>query len=232
MARMQLFAAFQDHAVELAVVHQQVGDLLLEAHFAAQRVDFVAHVLDHAGQAERTDVRLADVEDLVRCTGFDELVQYLAAVVLRVLDLAVELAVGEGPGTAFAKLHVRLGVEHAFTPQAPGVLGALTNFLAALKDDRLEAHLRQQQAGKNPARAEADDDRALLQVGGGLANHFVADIWSDVDVVIVGELLQQFGFVARLQVDGVDEQQLAVLLARIVAALEQGEVQQLLVADA
>ncbi|MOA48403.1 hypothetical protein D3C78_1711410 [compost metagenome] len=50
--------------------------------------------------------------------------------------------------------------------------------------------------------------------------------------MIVGELLQQFGFVARLQVDGVDEQQLAVLLARIVAALEQGEVQQLLVADA
>jgi len=50
--------------------------------------------------------------------------------------------------------------------------------------------------------------------------------------VIVSELAQQLGFVAGFEVDGVDEQQFAVLLARIVAALEQIEAEQLLVADA
>jgi len=50
--------------------------------------------------------------------------------------------------------------------------------------------------------------------------------------VIVSEFVEQLGFVAGFEVDGVDEQQLAVLLARIVAALEQVEAEQLLVADA
>ena len=77
----------------------------------------------------------------------------------RVLDLAVELAVGEGAGAAFAELHVRLRVEHALAPQAPGVLGALAHCLAALQDDRPEAHLRQHQAGEEAARPEADDHR-------------------------------------------------------------------------
>uniref|UniRef100_A0A1I7ZAM4 TetR_C_1 domain-containing protein n=1 Tax=Steinernema glaseri TaxID=37863 RepID=A0A1I7ZAM4_9BILA len=88
----------------------------------------------HAGQL----LALAD-QDLVRRTGLDELVQHLTAVMLRVLDLAVQLAVGEGAGTAFAKLHVGLGVEYALAPQAPGVLGALAHLLAAFEDDRLEA---------------------------------------------------------------------------------------------
>ncbi|MNM56911.1 hypothetical protein D3C81_680930 [compost metagenome] len=71
-----------------------------------------------------------------------------------------------------------------------------------------------------------------MQVGRGLADHLVADIRRDIDVMVVGELVQQLGFVADVQVDGVDEQHFAVLLAGIIAALEQGEVQQLLVADA
>src|SRR5450830_247914 len=111
-----LFAAVELYAGQLAVVDQHIGDPLLEAHFAAQGFDLLAHVFDHAGEAEGADMRFADVEDFLRRAGLDELVQDLAAVVVRVLDLAVELAVGEGPGAAFAKLHVGLGVEHAFTP--------------------------------------------------------------------------------------------------------------------
>jgi len=232
MPRVQLLAAFQHHAGQLTVLDQQVGDLFLEAYFGAKGNHVLAHLLDHAGQAEGADVRFVDVQDLVRCTGLDELFQDLAAVVVRVLDLAVELAVGEGPGAAFAELHVGLGVEHAFAPQAPGVLGALAHFLAALEDDRLEAHLGQQQAGKDTAGAEANHDRTFFQVGRGMADELVGDVGCHADVVIVGELAEQLGFVAGFQVDGVDEQQLAVLLARIVAALEQIEAEQLLVADA
>src|SRR5690606_9772608 len=181
---------------------------------------------------EGTDVRLVDVEDLVRRTGLDEFLQHLAAAVLRVLDLAVQLAVGEGTGAAFAELHIGLGVEHALAPQAPGVLGALAHFLATFEDDRLEAHLRQQEAGEDAARAETDHDRALLQASRGLANELVGYVRGWADGAIVGEFAEQFGFVAGFQVDGVDEQQLAVLLARIVAALEQVEAEQLLVANA
>jgi hypothetical protein len=66
---------------------------------------------------------------------------------------------------------------------------------------------------------------------GGLADELVADVRA---TLMFGSSanLQQLGFVAGFEVDGVDEQQLAVLLARIVAALEQGEAEQLLVADA
>ena len=124
-----------------------------------------AHVLDHADQPEGADVRLGDVEDFLRRAGLDEFGQHLAAEVARVLDLAVELAVGEGAGAAFAELHVRFRVEHVVAPQSPGVLGAFAHRLAALQHDRPEAHLRQDQRGEDAGRAEADDDRALARIG-------------------------------------------------------------------
>ncbi|MCY1173122.1 hypothetical protein D9M73_132750 [compost metagenome] len=176
-------------------------------------------------------MRFVDVEDLVRRASPDELFQHLAAVVLRVLDLAVELAVGECPRAALAELHVGFRVEHAFAPQAPGVLGALAYFGAALEDDRLEAHLRQQQPGENPARAEADDDRPHAQIGWRLADFFVADIRCHVDVTVIGKLVQYRRLIANFKVDGVDEAQFGGLFARIVAALEQGEIEQVIAGD-
>ena len=50
-----------------------VDDALREADLAAQRLDLGAHLLDHADEAEGADVRLADVEDLFRRAGLDEL---------------------------------------------------------------------------------------------------------------------------------------------------------------
>ncbi len=111
MPRLELFAAVQLHAQQLAVLDHHVGHALLEAHFAAQRFDLMAHVLDHARQAERADMRLADIEDFFRGAGFHEFVQHFAADEFRVFDLAVKLAVGKGPGTALAELYVGLGAE-------------------------------------------------------------------------------------------------------------------------
>nr|GFD51631.1 hypothetical protein [Tanacetum cinerariifolium] len=110
-----------------------VSHALLETDFAAQGFDLLTHVFHNAGQAKRTDVRFADVEDFFRRPGLDELVQDLATVKLRVLDLAVEFAVGKGACAAFAELNVGLWVEHVFTPQAPSVFGPLTDFLATLE---------------------------------------------------------------------------------------------------
>ncbi len=116
MLGQNLLAAIEHHAVQLAVFDQHVGHPLLEAHFTAEGDDLLTHIFHHAGQAEGADMRLADVEDLFRRTGLDELVQHFAAVELRVFDLAVQLAVGKRPGAAFTELHVGLGVEHAFAP--------------------------------------------------------------------------------------------------------------------
>ena len=64
----------------------------------------------------------ADVDDLFRRAGLDELFQHLAAMEVGVLDLAVQLAVREGAGAALAELDVRFGVQRVLAPQAPGVL--------------------------------------------------------------------------------------------------------------
>ncbi|KPY81638.1 hypothetical protein ALO94_200408 [Pseudomonas syringae pv. spinaceae] len=229
---LDLFTAVELDAQQLAVLDHQVGHALLKAHFAAQRFDLVTHVFNHTGQAERADVRFADVENFFRRARFHELVQHLAADEFRVLDLAVKLAVGERTGTAFTELHVGLGVEHVLAPQRPRVLGALAHFGAALEDDRLEAHLRQQQPGKNAARPEAHHYRALAQAFRGVTDHFIADIRCRADVTVIGELAQQRCFILDLKVDGVDETQLGRLLARVVTAFEEGEVQQFAAIDA
>ncbi|MNN20693.1 hypothetical protein D3C81_1339860 [compost metagenome] len=49
--------------------------------------------------------------------------------------------------------------------------------------------------------------------------------------MVIGKARQNCGLVADLQIDDIDEQNDAVFLAGIVAALEHGEVQQIGVAD-
>ena len=136
MVGCDLLAAFQHHAAHLAVaIEQQVGHLALKAIFAAQAFDGLAQALHHRHQPEGADMRMGLGEDFFRRAGLHEFGQHLAAQMARVLDLAVELAVGERAGAAFAELHVRFRIEHRSPPQAPGVLGALAHHLAALQDD-------------------------------------------------------------------------------------------------
>jgi hypothetical protein len=49
------------------------------------------------------------------------------------------------------------GIQFALAPQAEGVLGALAHLLAAFQYQRIEAHLGQDQAGEQAARAHADN---------------------------------------------------------------------------
>jgi hypothetical protein len=189
VARRDFLARGQAHADDLArravAVDQQVLDALLEADLAAQRFDLGAHLLDHLDQAEGADVRLADVQDFFRCARLDEFGQHLAAVVLGVLDLGVQLAVREGAGAAFAELHVRLGIQLALAPEAEGVDGALAHLLAALQYQRIQAHLRQDQRHEQAARAHADNHgtrRAGRRAGG--RDELVAGIGAGPDVLV------------------------------------------------
>src|SRR5690606_13098217 len=112
---------------------------------------------DDTGQAKRADVRLADVQDFRRRAGTHEFLHDLAAIELRILDLAVQLAVGEKARAAFAELHVGFGRELALAPQRPRVLRALPHVLPALEHDRPQTHLREQQGREQTAGPEAND---------------------------------------------------------------------------
>ena len=129
----------------------EIRDFALETDFAAERDDLRAHLLDDAREPERADVRLAHVQDFLRRARAHELVHHLAAVELRILDLAVELAVGEQARPTLAELHVGFRRQDILAPQRPGVLRAATHVAAALEHDGLEAHLREQQRGEQPA---------------------------------------------------------------------------------
>ncbi|MNY34435.1 hypothetical protein D3C86_1687760 [compost metagenome] len=140
-----------------------------------------------------------------------------------VLDLAVELAVRERARAAFAKLYVRLGIEHALAPQAEGVLGALAHFLAAFEDDRTEAHLRQDQPGQQPARTQADHHRAQRRPARrGLCHEAVRHVGRHAPVGLAGHALEGGGLVADLDIDDVGQLDVGAL-AGIVRAAEDGE---------
>ena len=215
----------------LAALDQHVGDLAFETHLAAERDDFRAHLLDDAGEPERADVRLADEEDLGRRTGAHELVHHLAAVELRILDLAVELAIGEEPRPALAELHVGFGRQHVLAPQRPGVLRAAPHITAALEHDGLEPHLREQQRGKQTAGAEADDDGSLGEVRRRLGNRVIGGVRCETDLAVLRETFEQRRLVGDLHLDDADEEDAGVFLARVVAAFEQRVFEQLRIAD-
>jgi len=208
-------AAFQQHGLHPAVGDLDVRHLALEADLRAQLLHFVAHPFHHADQAEGADVRFAHIQDLFRRTGLDELGHHLAPEETRVLDAAVQLAVGEGARTALAELHVGLGIEPALAPQGPGVLGAFAHFLAAFQNDGPETHLRQQQPGEDAARAETDHHRALLQTFRRTGDVSVFHVRRGRDVRNL--FLQQCGFIRHFHVQRVDEHD-EILLARIVTA--------------
>ena len=163
MPAVQLLTIVEHDAFELTVFDQDIHDLPLEAHLATERDDLLTHARDHAGQPERADVRLAHIQNFFRRARLHELLHDLAAVELRILDLAVQLAVREQTCTAFTELHVRLGGERVLAPQCPGVLGATSHIATALQHDRPEAHLREDQRREQPARPEAHDQRSFLQ---------------------------------------------------------------------
>ena len=209
----------------------EVLDLVLPAVFAAQALDQRPHLLDHVHQAEGADMRVSLGEDFFRRAGRDELLQHLAAQEARILDLAVELAVREGPRPALAELDVGLRVQLALAPQAPGVLGPLAHDLAAIDDDRLETHLGQDQAGEQAAGTGADHDRArTVETLRRLGHELVVGVGPDADVIVALEALQHRGFVAQGHVDRIDHQDRG-LAARVVGAARDREAHQVAVLD-
>ena len=217
MSAFDLFARFQadaPHAVR--IVQQQVGDFRLKAIFAAQVFDGPAHGFHHGYQAEGADMGMCLGKNFFRRTGAHEFGQHLAAKMARVLDLAVELAIGKSAGAAFAELHIGFRIQHRLAPQAPGILRAFAHDLAALQDDGAKAGLRQDQACEQTARPCADHQRPLelrRRFGDGPIGHVRRGPgvfgWRDA--------------IGQRHINGVDIEN-RTSAARIMAALENREV--------
>src|SRR5690606_39368395 len=112
----------------------------LKAYLSPQRFDFLAHGRDNAGQTKSPYVGFVYVENFFRCTGTHKFLHNLAAVKIRIFDLAVEFAIRKKTSTTLAKLNVGCRVEHAIAPQPPGILGALAHLLAAFQHQWSKAH--------------------------------------------------------------------------------------------
>ena len=179
------------------------------------RMDF-----HHGHQPEGADMGMGLGEDFLRRAGLDEFGQHLAAQMARVLDLAVELAVGKSAGAAFAELDIGFRVEHRAPPQAPGVLGALAHHLAALQDDGAKTRLRQDQRGEQAARARRRSPAGAGMSAGALATGLVFHVGRGPRV------LGRAAFVLQRHVHGIDVENRAAV-AGIMGALEDLPVQQL-----
>ena len=214
-AAMEVQAAHPALAARVALYVDPV-DAGAEAVLPAQLLDRRAHALDHRHETKRADMRVRLGQDLGRRAGLHELAQHVAVEVARVLDAAVELAVGEGASTTLAELDVGFGVEHAAPPQPPRVLGPLAHDLPALEDDRAEPHLREDQPGEQSARPRADHHRArrIRRGGGDVA---IAGVGRALDVAILAQPREHLRLVAQRDVDRVDERDVR-LVARIMPA--------------
>ncbi len=216
-------ATFQHYAVHLphavARFDIEIRHPALPAIFATQRFDGGAHILHHLDQAEGADMRVCLGEDIRRRLGRHKFRQHLAAEKARIFDLAVELAVGEGAGATLAILHVRLGIELRFAPEAPGVFRALAHHLAAFEDDGAKPHLRQYQCSEQPARPGADHYRPMFQHRRRLRHELVGHVRRRLDVIVLGKALQDGGLVPHLHIQRIDQLD-GRFLPRIVAALE------------
>jgi hypothetical protein len=175
-------------------------------------------------------VRLAHEQDFLGRAGLHELAHDLAAVELRVLDLAVELAVGKQPRPALAELDVRFGREDLLAPEAPGVLRATSHVASAFEHNRLETHLREQR-GEQPTRTETDDDRPLLQCGRRARDRVIGGVGRDRNLPVLREPREHARLVRQFHVDDADEQDAGLFAARVVTAFEEIHLEEVRVAD-
>ena len=187
-----------------------------KAIFTAQGFDLRTDMFHHGNQPKRADMRLGDIENLLRRAGLHKFRQHLAPVMARVADLAIELAIGKSASATFAILHIAFRVQHAAPPQAPGILGAFAHHLAAFQDQRAEAHLCQQQRRHKAARPGANHYRATHAFW--RARHkAIGGIRRGADALIACVARQNSGLISHFNIQRIDQHD-RLGLARIIAA--------------
>ena len=125
---LQLIGAGLGHhrgAGELPALGMEPVQLMLEAHLTAQGGDLLPHGAHHMAKNVGADVGLVGVGDVLRRAMFDKGIKDMADA--GVADAGGQLAVGEGPGAALAKLDVGGAGELPRPPEVLHIGGALVH---------------------------------------------------------------------------------------------------------
>ena len=88
------------------------------------------------------------------CAMLVELIEY--KLIVLTIDIRVELAVGESTGTALAKLHVGVGIQHFGLQKTLHRLLAFLNAFATLDNDGMSTATGQVKGGEHARRSETD----------------------------------------------------------------------------
>ena len=131
-----------------------------EADGATEVLDARDEVRDDVRQDVRPNMGLGVPKDVAWGTDFDERLEDQS--MQGVFRPGIELAVGEGAGTAEAELNVAFGVENSGGVEVPDCLGASRGVIPAFEQDGTKARLGERERGEKACAARSDDDRAVL----------------------------------------------------------------------
>ena len=115
------------------------------------------------------------------------------------------------------------------TPKCPGVLCALAHIPAALQHDRPEPHLRQNRGGKQATGAKPNNQRALFKVSRRDCNRVIVSVGGLSYVHIIRKARQNSRLIPDLEMDDIHKGNLGILLASVIAALENAEADQFII---
>ncbi len=167
-----------------------------EADGAAEALDARDQVRDDVGQDVRPNMGLGVPKDVARGTGFDERLEDQS--MQGVFRPGIELAVGEGAGTAEAELNVAFGVERSGGVEVLDCFGASRGVIPALEQDGTKARLGERERGEEARAARSDDDRAVLAhavLHGSGEGGVVRTDRAHTLAVAIGEAREQIGLI-------------------------------------
>ena len=183
----------QGNPLHRAVVNQNIGELCVKPHFAAESQNLFAHRAHNAGKLVRADVGFGAVKNFFGRAVADKLRQHFALAV--VFGAGVEFAVGKRTRAPFAELHIGLGVQTAGQKEIFDRLLPFFNLFAALDDKRTKPRAREHQRRKHAGGSKAHHDRAERRFPFVFGKHiFVNDRFAHFRVV---GARKQAVFVAR-----------------------------------
>ena len=141
-----------------SVLHLQVCDLCFKPDFAARCLDPSADRRDYNLEPVCADMGLTLIYNVARRAGFCKDRQDFLTAPRLVVDLRIELSIGEGARAALSELHVGSGIQFAALPVVFDVLRSLLHTPPPLKQDRPIAMLCQHQCAEQARRTCADHD--------------------------------------------------------------------------
>ena len=145
--------AFYSQSGYRPIPEDETGELMAEAHVAAQADQFLSNIFDHVPQHVGTDVGLVLVQNVLRGSCVHQGAEHGGDP--GIVGAGGQLTVGEGARAPLAELDVGGGVQYAGGPEMLHVGGALLHRAAPLQHNGGQAVAGQKEGGEEPGGAHA-----------------------------------------------------------------------------